>query len=98
MSNNYRFAKRGNNGSASHTGSKEPSTSKGTASPVAGVNRLDYGHDNNFVIIRQQLADKLREDHGVFSRSAIPLPLASTFCGVLSSSTFGIMTLGHKSI
>jgi hypothetical protein len=55
MSNNYRFAKRGNNGSAGQTGSK-PSTSKGTASPVAGVDRLDYGHDNNFVCIRQQLA------------------------------------------
>jgi hypothetical protein len=66
MSNNYRFAKRENNGNAGHTGSK-PSASKGTASPVTGVDRLDYGHDNNFVIIRQQLADKLREDHGDLS-------------------------------
>jgi hypothetical protein len=66
MSNNYRFAKRGNNGSAGHTGSK-PSVSKVTASPVAGVDRLDYGHDNNFVVIRQQLADKLREDYGDLS-------------------------------
>jgi hypothetical protein len=66
MSNNYRFAKRGINGNAGHTGSK-PSASKGTASPVAGVDRLDYGHDNNFVIIRQQLADMLREDHGDLS-------------------------------
>jgi hypothetical protein len=63
---NYRFAKRGNNGNDGHTGSK-PSTSKGTASPVAGVDRLDYGQDNNFVIIRQQLADKLREDYGDLS-------------------------------
>jgi hypothetical protein len=60
---NYRFAKRGNNGNANHTGRK-PSASKVTTSPVAGVDRLDYGQDNNFVIIRQQLADKLREDHG----------------------------------
>jgi hypothetical protein len=63
---NYRFAKRGNNGNAGHTGSK-PSASKVTTSPVAGVERLDYGQDNNFVIIRQQLADKLREDHGDLS-------------------------------
>jgi hypothetical protein len=66
MSNNYRFAKRGNNGNAGHTGSK-PSASKATTSPVAGVDRLDDGHHNNFVIIRQQLADKLREDHGDLS-------------------------------
>jgi hypothetical protein len=42
MSNNYRFAKRGNHGNAGHTGSK-PSASKVTTSPVAGVDRLDYG-------------------------------------------------------
>jgi hypothetical protein len=63
---NYRFAKRGNNGNAGHTGSK-PSASKVTASSVAGVDRLNYGQDNNFVIIRQQLADKLREDYGDLS-------------------------------
>ena len=67
MSNNYRVAKRWNNGgSAGHNGSRPPA-SKVTASPVAGVDRLDYGHDNNFVVIRQQLADKLREDYGDLS-------------------------------